>query len=44
MKQMIVFLAMVSLGCLLFNLIAADEHSVYSGVRNLWQNELQMVK
>lgn len=41
---MIIFLSMLSLGCLLFALIAGDGDSIYSGVKNLWRAELEMVK
>lgn len=44
MKQMIVFLSMLSLGCLLFGLIAGDGDSIYSSVKNVWRTELDMVK
>ncbi|MGN1350956.1 MAG: hypothetical protein ACI4VM_08195 [Anaerovoracaceae bacterium] len=44
MKQFLVFLAMVSLGCFLFQLVAGDDNSVYSGVREMWQQELVMEK
>lgn len=45
MKQLIVFLAMVSLGCVLFELIAGDdEGSFYSSAKNVWRAELEMAK
>lgn len=44
MKQFIVFLAMVSLGCILFNLVAGGEDSFYSSARELWRAELETVK
>ena len=40
MKQMIVFLAMLSLGCFLFRLAVGDDNSVYTGVKDLWQQEV----
>jgi len=44
MKQMIVFLAMLSLGCILFCLIAGGDDSVYGAVREVWRAELEMVR
>ena len=45
MKQFIVFLAMVSLGCVLFNIIAGDdEGSFYSSAKNVWRAELEIAK
>ena len=45
MKQFIVFIAMVSLGCVLFNIIAGnDDGSFYSSAKRLWHAELEMVK
>ncbi len=43
MKQFIVFLAMVSLGCVLFNIIAGDDDgSFYSIAGKIWRAELEM--
>ena len=45
MKQFIVFMAMVSLGCVLFNIIAGDdEGSFYSSAKNVWRAELEIAK
>lgn len=42
MKQLIVLISMVLLGLYLFGLIAGPQDgSVYSSVRQLWQQEIQ---
>lgn len=41
MKQMIILAAMIMLGVFLFGLIAGpDEGSIYSEVKNVWQQEI----
>lgn len=44
MKQMIVFLAMLSLGCMIFCLVAGGDDSIYGSVKRVWQSELEMVR
>lgn len=41
MKQLIVLVAMITLGIFIFNLVAGpDDDSIKSGLERVWQNEL----
>lgn len=42
MKQVIVLFSMIILGLTIYGLIMTDNgHSVYSGVKNLWQSQVE---
>lgn len=41
MKQLIVFLAMISLGVMLFRIIVTDDDSMYKTAEKLWRYEIQ---
>lgn len=44
MKQMIVMVAMLSLGCFMFQIVAGGEDSVYSAVRDVWTREVEICR
>jgi len=44
MKQMIVMVAMISLGCVMFQFIAGGEDSVYSSVKDVWAREVEICR
>ena len=44
MKQMMVMVAMLSLGCMMFQFIAGGENSVYSAAKDVWAREIEICR